>query len=86
MAKAVTIETLLGGDISVEQLKGLTFEQALKLLEDVVGGVESGNLPLDRAINSYEKGTALITHLRGLLSGAEEKLRMLQESSKKADG
>ena len=84
MAKAgkevtVTLETLLSGDVSEEQINSLSFEQALKLLEEVVTSVESGSLPLDRAIGSYEHGTSLIKHLRKLLSGAEEKLRVLNQ-------
>jgi exodeoxyribonuclease VII small subunit len=77
---AVTLEALLSGEVSEEQVNGLSFEQALKLLEEVVTSVESGNLPLDRAIGSYEHGTSLIKHLRKLLSGAEEKLRVLNQA------
>lgn len=76
---SVTLEALLSGDVSEEQVNGLSFEQALKLLEEVVTSVESGSLPLDRAIGSYEHGTSLIKHLRKLLSGAEEKLRVLNQ-------
>jgi exodeoxyribonuclease VII small subunit len=75
--KEVTLEGLLSGEVKDEQIANLSFEQALKLLEEVVTSVESGNLPLDRAIGSYEKGTGLIQHLRSLLSRAEEKLRLL---------
>ena len=77
---AVTLEALLSGEVSEEQVNGLSFEQALKLLEEVVTSVESGSLPLDRAIGSYEHGTSLIKHLRKLLSGAEEKLRVLNQA------
>lgn len=84
MAKAnkdqvVTLEALISGEVSEEQVNALTFEQALKLLEEVVTSVESGSLPLDRAIGSYEHGSLLIKHLRKLLSGAEEKLRVLNQ-------
>jgi exodeoxyribonuclease VII small subunit len=76
---AVTLEALLSGEVSEDQVNALSFEQALKLLEEVVTSVESGSLPLDRAIGSYERGTSLIKHLRKLLSGAEEKLRVLNQ-------
>jgi exodeoxyribonuclease VII small subunit len=78
--KEVTLEGLLSGEVNDQQLASLSFEQALKLLEQVVASVESGNLPLDRAIGSYEKGTGLIQHLRGLLCRAEEKLRILNSA------
>jgi exodeoxyribonuclease VII small subunit len=73
----VTLEALVSGDVREEQIASLSFEQALTLLEEVVTSVESGNLPLERAIGSYEKGTGLVQHLRNLLSRAEEKLRIL---------
>lgn len=75
----VTLEALISGEVGEDQVNALTFEQALKLLEEVVTSVESGNLPLDRAIGSYEHGSLLIKHLRKLLSGAEEKLRVLNQ-------
>jgi len=78
--QAVTLEGLLSGSVTEAQVEALSFEQALALLEEVVVSVESGALPLDRAIGSYEHGTSLIKHLRKLLSGAEEKLRMLNQA------
>ncbi len=77
--QGVTLESVLSGESSDEQLRGLSFEQALKLLEEVVASVENGTLPLDRAIGSYEKGSVLVQHLRKLLAGAEEKLRVLNQ-------
>lgn len=73
----ITLEALQKGEVGDDALAALSFEQALKLLEEVVAAVESGNLPLDQSIGSYEKGTVLVQHLRKLLSGAEEKLRVL---------
>lgn len=78
--EVVTLEGLLSGEVSPQQVETLSFEQALKLLEEVVVSVESGNLPLDRAIGSYEKGSLLVKQLRTLLSGAEEKLRVLNQA------
>ena len=75
--KAVTLETLMKGEVGAKDIEALKFEEALKLLEEVVASVEGGTLPLDQAIGSYEHGTQLVQHLRKLLSGAEEKLRML---------
>jgi exodeoxyribonuclease VII small subunit len=75
----VSLETLLsGGDLSAEVAK-LNFEEGLRLLEALVGAVESGSLPLERAVTSYEGGSRLVEHLRTLLSGAEERIRVLQK-------
>lgn len=76
--QAGPIDDLLSGKIEV---KTCSFEQGLKLLEKLVQSVESGALPLDRAVTSYEKGVELLEHLRGHLGAAEERLRVLQKSA-----
>ncbi|MBX7137624.1 MAG: exodeoxyribonuclease VII small subunit [Oligoflexia bacterium] len=76
-AATVTLEDLLSAENSKELVKGLSFEQGLKLLEELVARVESGQLPLDRAIASYERGAFIIEQLRALLAGAEEKIKLL---------
>ena len=79
MAKSeLSVEQLLSDEKVKEKISSLSFEQALKLLEELVGSVEGGALPLERSITSYERGVALVDHLRGILTGAEEKLRVLQ--------
>jgi len=75
----ISLEDIMQGRVTTEQVAKLSFEEALTLLEGVVAAVESGSLPLDQAIGSYERGTHLVQHLRALLSGAEEKLRVLGE-------
>jgi exodeoxyribonuclease VII small subunit len=75
--KGIKLEDIMEGRVELAQISALSFEESLKLLEGVVAAVESGSLPLDQAIGSYEKGTQLVQHLRSLLAGAEEKLRLL---------
>ncbi len=75
----ISLEDIMQGRVTTEQVAKLSFEEALILLEGVVAAVESGSLPLDQAIGSYERGIQLVQHLRALLSGAEEKLRVLGE-------
>jgi exodeoxyribonuclease VII small subunit len=79
--KVVTLQDVMEGKVGPGEISQLRFEEALSLLEGVVAAVESGSLPLDQAIGSYERGTQLVQHLRGLLSGAEEKLRVLNEGT-----
>ena len=64
-----------------EFISKCTFEDGLKILEELVQSVESGTLPLDKAVSSYEVGAKLVNHLRALLSGAEEKLKVLGGSN-----
>lgn len=77
MAKKITLEQFIASDNAESLLSKLSFEDGLALLEELVGKVESGSLSLDNAMLSYEKGSKLIDQLRGLLSGAEEKLKIL---------
>ena len=73
----VSVEKILAAD-GQELVAKLPFEAGLKLLEQLVATVEGGSLPLEQAIVAYERGATLVVHLRGLLTGAEEKLRILQ--------
>lgn len=58
----------------------LSFEAGIKLLEELVVKVESGSLPLEAAVSAYEIGALIIERLKELLSGAEEKLKVLQKN------
>ena len=55
----------------VEQM---TFEQAMKELESVVGQLERGDVALDQSIALYERGAALKEHCEKKLSEAQEKV------------
>jgi exodeoxyribonuclease VII small subunit len=57
----------------------LTFEKALAELEQIVGRLEKGDVPLAESITIYERGEALKDHCAKLLSEAEtrvEKIRL----------
>lgn len=53
------------GDISA-----LSFEQALGELEKIVAELESGQAPLERSIEMYERGAALKAHCEARLEAA----------------
>jgi len=48
----------------------LTFEQALGELEKIVAELESGQAPLERSIEMYERGAALKAHCERRLEAA----------------
>jgi len=57
----------------------LTFEKALAELEQIVGRLERGDVPLAESILIYERGEALKNHCARLLKEAEarvEKIRL----------
>ena len=79
MKKAISLDELLQTKDLTKELSELSFENGLKLMEELVSKVESGGLALDKAVLSYERGVELLAHLRTLLSGAEEKLKLLSK-------
>ncbi len=58
-------------DTPVDQM---TFEQAMKELEAVVGQLERGDVALDQSIALYERGAALKKRCEDELKRAEEKV------------
>jgi len=58
-------------------VKNLSFEDALKELEAIVGRLERGDVALEESIVIYERGKALRTHCDGLLKQAEAKVEKL---------
>ncbi|WP_171207119.1 exodeoxyribonuclease VII small subunit [Ruegeria sp. HKCCA0235A] len=52
----------------------MTFEQAMKELEAVVGQLERGDVALDQSISLYERGAALKKRCEEELKRAEEKV------------
>jgi exodeoxyribonuclease VII small subunit len=57
-----------------EDIKTMSFEQALEALERIVDDLERGDVPLDQSIRIYERGEALKAHCDGLLKAAEDKV------------
>ncbi|SLN36094.1 Exodeoxyribonuclease 7 small subunit [Roseovarius albus] len=55
----------------------MSFEQAMKELEQVVGKLERGDVALEASIALYERGDALKKHCEAELKRAEEKVATL---------
>ena len=58
-------------------VKSMSFEDALRELEQVVGKLERGEVPLDDSIVLYERGAALKKRCEAKLKEAEEKVAKL---------
>jgi exodeoxyribonuclease VII small subunit len=61
----------------------LSFEEALKRLEEIVESLESGNVPLDKAVDLYEEGLSLSKRCAEKLKATELRIKKL---SKGLDG
>ncbi|WP_349359745.1 exodeoxyribonuclease VII small subunit [Stappia sp.] len=59
-------------------LTDLSFEVALKELEEIVGRLERGDVPLEESIQLYSRGDALRRHCDKLLKAAEAKVEKIQ--------
>jgi len=77
----LTAEQLIGKKDAKKIIANLKFEDGLAILEDLVGKVESGRMPLDRSLEAYELASELVTFLRGLLGEAEGKLKTIHENA-----
>jgi len=54
-----------------------TFEQAMKQLEEIVQDLESGDLPLEKAIKKFEEGIVLSKFCAEKLDESEKKITIL---------
>ncbi|MGI6188492.1 MAG: exodeoxyribonuclease VII small subunit [Clostridiales bacterium] len=57
----------------------LTFEQAIKELEDIVASLESNNLTLDEALKLFKRGISLSAHCNVMLDKAEGLIKILTQ-------
>jgi len=55
----------------------MSFEQAMRELEKVVGQLESGDVELEASIKLYERGAALKKRCEEKLKEAEEKVALI---------
>jgi exodeoxyribonuclease VII small subunit len=70
-------------DASQTAVKDLPFEKALQELEQIVGQLERGDVPLETSIDIYERGDRLRRHCEDLLRKAELKVEVITQT---ADG
>jgi exodeoxyribonuclease VII small subunit len=53
------------------------FEATLAQLEELVARLESGSLPLDEALRTFEQGVRLTRECQSALSAAQQKVQQL---------
>ncbi|WP_128892511.1 exodeoxyribonuclease VII small subunit [Erythrobacter sp. HKB08] len=58
-------------------LAEMSFEDALRALEDVVRKLESGDVPLDESIALYERGEKLRQHCQKRLDSAQARIQKI---------
>ena len=63
---------------TTENIKGLTFEAALKELEEIVSQLDTGSIDLDKAVEAYEKGAKLKQHCEKKLKEAQLRIEKIE--------
>ena len=61
--------------------KPVNLEKALADLESLVDELESGNLPLEKAMKKFEEGIKLTRSCQAALKEAEQKVQILLKSA-----
>jgi exodeoxyribonuclease VII small subunit len=61
----------------VADIAAMSFEDALRALEEVVRRLESGDVPLDDSITLYERGEALRRHCQARLDAAQARIERI---------
>ena len=58
--------------------KKLSFEEAMKRLEEIVSHLEIGDIPLEESIRLFEEGSGLLALCSSQLEEAEQKVSLLR--------
>ena len=61
-------------------LEKMTFEDAMKELENLVDSLDKGDVSLDEAIAAYDRGSQLKDHCQKKLNEAKMKVETIQSS------
>ncbi len=56
-----------------------SYEAALEELEQLIGRIESGQMPLEQLLAGYERGAQLLAYCRGKLEAVESQIKVLDE-------
>lgn len=59
--------------------KKISFEEAMNQLEEIVGNLEKGNLPLEKSLETFKKGIELTKYCNHMLESVEKEINILVE-------
>jgi len=57
----------------------VSFETALAELEGIVTAMDTGHMPLQDALNAYQRGVELLRQCQTTLTAAEQQIRILDD-------
>ncbi|WP_273832943.1 MULTISPECIES: exodeoxyribonuclease VII small subunit [Bacillaceae] len=67
--------------IRMEKNENVTFEEAMEKLEQIVGALEEGNVPLEKAISLFQEGMNLSNVCHEKLQSVEGKMDQIVEEN-----
>ena len=62
---------------NVRNIEQLSFEDAMNELESIASRLETGDAPLEKSIELFERGNQLKQHCQKILEAAEEKVERI---------
>lgn len=62
-------------------MENLTFEESLEKLEEIVNKLETGNVPLDEAIDEFNNAMKLVKVCNEKLNSAEEAIAKIVQDN-----
>lgn len=60
-----------------------SYELAMAELEQLVGGLESGELPLEQMLSGYQRGAQLLQFCKDKLQAVEDQIKVLDDGALK---
>jgi exodeoxyribonuclease VII small subunit len=60
-----------------------SYEAALEELEQLIGRIESGQLPMEQLLTGYQRGAHLLQFCRDKLQAVEHQIKVLDEGTLK---
>jgi exodeoxyribonuclease VII small subunit len=71
----------LQGNITRMAEQKISFESAMKELEEIVVEMEKGEIPLELSLKKFERGIQLARQSQQQLKAAEQKIQVLMQSN-----
>ena len=64
--------------IDYHKIKDLDFEEAMDQLNEIIHGLESGDVKLSESVDKFELGSELAKHCKKLLDDAETRINAIK--------
>ncbi|MAL63886.1 MAG: exodeoxyribonuclease VII small subunit [Rhizobiales bacterium] len=64
--------------IDYHKIKDLDFEEAMDQLNEIIQGLESGEVKLSESVDKFELGSELVKHCKKLLDDAETRINAIK--------